>query len=187
MSLSLVRRTGLLAAFLAFGGTALAAPPEPAKGTVTGVLTLDGKKIALKHAAAYTYDSTITPGKKNASLLLSDRPVNEKAFKENFIWGPGEPLVPALLEGAWKSLHISGALQGVAITFFPDGKPMGLAVLVGGEQKVFDVMGSDLVAELKSVAPRLVGKVRTASDPLDLGAHKLGVQASFDVSATTLK
>lgn len=187
MSLSHVRRTGLFAALLALGWTALAASPEPSKGTVTGVLTLNGKKIALKHAAAYTYDSTMAPGKKNASLLLSDRPVNEKAFKENFIWAPGEPLVPGLFEGAWKSIHMSGALQGVAITLGPEGKAMTVAILVGGQDKMFDVMGSDVVAEVKSVAPRLVGKIRTASDPLEAGDYKLSLQASFDAPVTNLK
>lgn len=187
MSSSPGHRTVLFAALLAIGTSLTATPPDPPKGTVMGVLTLNGKKIELKHAAAYTYDSTMAPGKKNASLLLSDRPVNEKAFKENFIWGPGEPVIPGLFEGAWKSLHVSGALQGVAITLGPEGKVMSIAILVGGEDKVFDVMGSDLVAEVKSVAPRLVGKIRTASDPLDLGAQKLSLQASFDVPVTNLK
>jgi len=187
MSFPLVRRTGLFAALLALGWAALAAPPEPPKGTVTGVLTLDGKKIALKHAAAYTYDSTMAPGKKGASLLLSDRPVTEKGFKENFIWGPGEPVVPGLIEGAWKSLHASGALQGVAFMLGPDGKMISAVILVGGQEEMFDLMGSDLAAEVKSVAPRLVGTVRTATDPHDAGAYKVALQASFDVPATNLK
>lgn len=187
MSLSRIRRTGLFAALLALAWTALAAPPEPAKGTVTGTLTLDGKKIPLKHAAAFTYDSTMAPGKKNVSLLLSDRPVSEKAFKENFVWAPGEPLVPGLFEGAWKSLHMEKALDGVAITFGPDGKVMLLAVLVGGQDKMFDLMGSDFVAEVKPAGPRLAGKIRTATDPLDTGSSKVGLQASFDVPATNLK
>ena len=187
MSLPHIRRTGLFAAFLALAWTALAAPPEPAKGTVTGTLTIDGKKIPLKHAAAYTYDSTMAKGKKNVSLLLSDRPVSEKAFKENFVWGPGEPLVPGLFEGAWKSLHMEKALDGVAITFGPDGKVMMLAVLTGGQDKMFDMMGSDFAAEVKSAGPRLVGKVRTATDPVDTGSQKVGLQATFDVPATNLK
>lgn len=185
--MSLLRRTGLITALLAFAVTALAAPPEPAKGSVTGTVTIDGKKIPLKHAAAYTYDSTMAPGKKNVSLLLSDRPVSEKAFKENFVWRSGEPLVPGLFEGAWKSLHMEKALDGVAITFGPDGKVMMLAVLAGGQDKMFDMMGSDFVAEVKSAGPRLVGKVRTATDPVDTGAQKVGLQTTFDVPATNLK
>jgi hypothetical protein len=184
--MSLLRRTGLITALLAFAATALAAPPEPARGTVTGTLTIDGKKIPLKHAAAYTYDSTMAPGKKNVSLLLSDRPVAEKAFKENFVWRSGEPLVPGLFEGAWKSLHMEKALDGVAITFGPEGKVMMLSVLVGGQEKMFDMMGSDFGAELKSTGPRLVGKVRTTTDPVDTGSQKVGLQASFDVPATNL-
>jgi hypothetical protein len=186
MSLPVLRRTGLLIALLAFAASALAAPPDPPKGTVKGTLTLDGKKIELKHATAYTYDSTVAPGKKNVSLLLSDKPVSEKAFKENFVWRSGEPLVPGLFEGAWKSLHMEKALDGVAITFGPDGRVMMLAVLAGGQDKMFDMMGSDFAAEVKS-GPRLVGKVRTATDPVDTGSNKVGLQASFDVPATNLK
>jgi hypothetical protein len=129
----------------------------------------------------------MAPGKKNVSLLLSDRPVNEKAFKENFVWRPGEPVVPGLLEGAWKSIHMEGGLQGVAMSFHPDQRVMGVGILVGGQDKMFDLMGSDVVAEVKSAAPRLVGKIRTASDPLEAGDHKLSLQASFDVPATNLK
>jgi hypothetical protein len=95
--------------------------------------------------------------------------------------------VPGLFEGAWKSLHMEKALEGVAITFGPDGKVMMLAVLVGGQDKMFDMMGSDFVAEVKSAGPRLVGKVRTATDPVDTGAQKVGLQATFDVPATNLK
>jgi hypothetical protein len=187
MSLPVLRRTGLLTALLALAVTALAAPPDPPKGTVSGTLTLDGKKIALKHGAAYTYDSTVTPGKKNVSILLSDKPLSEKSFQENFVWRPGEPVVPGLLDGAWKSIHMEGGLQGIALSFYPDQKPMGAAILVGGQDKMFDVMGSDLAAELKSIAPRVVGKIRTATSPMDTGEHKMSLEASFDVPATNLK
>ncbi|MFN2387206.1 MAG: hypothetical protein ABR576_13140 [Thermoanaerobaculia bacterium] len=187
MSASAFRRTGLLTALLAFAAAAFAAPPAPPKGTVRGTLTLDGKKIELKHAAAYTYDSVVAPGKKNVSILLSDKPVSEKAFQENFFWRPGEPLVPGLFEGVWKTIHMEGGLQGVAISFYPDQKPMGAAVLVGGQEGMFDLMGSDFVAEVKSISPRVVGKVRTATSPMEAGDHKLSLDASFDLPATNLK
>jgi hypothetical protein len=177
----------VLFALVVFGAAqspAASAPASPAPG-VTGVLKVDGKTIPLKHVAAYSYDS-LEPGKKNVSLLLSDRPVSAKAWQENFVWRPGEPLVPGLFDGAWKSLHMEGALQGVSVTLKPDKTVMLASILVGGQDKMFDLMGSDLVAEIKSAAPRLVGSIRAASDPFDAGGHKLTLQVSVDAPVVSL-
>ena len=64
------------------------------------------------------------------SVLVSDKTADHKEFLDRTRVGPGEPLVPGIYEGAWKSLFMEQALSG-----------------------------DDLKLDLKSKAPRFAGTV----------------------------
>lgn len=154
---------------------------------VTGTMIIGKNPISFKHVYAYRYPG-LDPTKKNISFLFSDRPMNEKIFRESLPAGPGEPLVPGLLEGAWKSMHFEKMFEGLAITINADKKILTNEVLVGGPDKAFSISSSDLLFEPKTFDSRITGRIRTATETVDLGAGNVfGLDVSFDAGVVDLK
>jgi len=84
---------------------------------VQGAATVGAAKIALTSGMAVGYTTATGPV---ISVLLSDKPADRQAFAADTKTGAGEPLVPGIFEGAWKSQHIGKKLSGFAFTV--DGK-----------------------------------------------------------------
>ena len=154
-------------------GTNLAAQ-TPAAGTIT----MDNTKVTLKSASAVSY-----PGGTGrfVSVLLSDKAANPATFAEYTRIGAGERYVPGTFEGAWGSMHMEKGFSG--FTFSIDTKHQVLTnqILVGGQNNMFTLSSDDLLLEVTSVSPRFTGRIRTKPSVLDLGEHKVSLDATFDV------
>jgi hypothetical protein len=185
MKTKTLRIATLLFLFFSLAVLAIAANPTTSN-KVTGTITLDNTKVVPQHVYAYTYVG-LEPGKKNITLLFSDKPVEEKVFKENFIWAPGEPVVSGLIEGAWKSMQMEKLLQGISMTVNSEMKIMSNEILIGGRDDAFSIPSDDLVLEAKSEGNKISGKLRTSSPTIDAGGKKLGIDLSFDVTPVELK
>jgi hypothetical protein len=148
---------------------------------VTGTLTVDKTKVTLQSAAAVSY-----PGgtERYVSVLLSDKAANPKTFTEYTRIGAGERYVPGTFEGAWAAMHMEKGFSG--LTFSIDIKHQILTnqILVGGQNNMFSLSPDDLVLEVKSRSPRFTGRIRSKQAVLDLGEHKVSLDATFDVVVT---
>jgi hypothetical protein len=155
----------------------------PAQGdTVQGIATVGTTKVALTSGMAVAYKA---PNGSLISVVLSDKPVDAKAFAEDTRVGAGEPLVAGLFEGAWKSQHIAKKLSGVTFTIGPDGL-MDEEFLVGGRNNTFSIGNDEYVLKLTSRTPRLVGTLKTKAPAVDLGGDRsAGLDALFDLAVTT--
>jgi hypothetical protein len=172
--------------FFLFVALSVAAEKSPAGNKVTGKITLDKTNVVLGNVSAYTYTG-LEPGKKNISFLFSDKPAEEKAFRERFAWGPGEPVVSGLIEGAWKSMQMDKLLQGMSMTVNSDMKIMSNEILVGGKDDAFSISSSDLVFEGKQEGNKISGKVRTSSPSIDAGGKKLTIDLTFEATSVELR
>jgi hypothetical protein len=86
---------------LVCAGLAAATLSLPAQGdTVQGIATVGTTRVALRYRMAV---GSKAPNGSLISAVLSDKPLDTKAFAEDTKIGPGEPLVAGLFEGAWKS------------------------------------------------------------------------------------
>lgn len=153
--------------------------------TCAGTLKINGKSVALAKVVAYSYPA-LDPAKRNISVLLSDRAPDEKAFRAGLQIGPGEVMVPGLVEGAWLSMHLEKALQGFTITFGPDRTGMTNLVLVGGQDKTFTLSTYDLTIELTKFDERIAGRIRTAPEELELPDYKVALDVTFDSAVMAL-
>ena len=166
---------------LGFAGLLSAALPLAAQGdTVQGLATVGTTKIGLAHGMAVSYQA---PNGPLISVVLSDKAVDAKAFAEDTRVGAGEPLVPGLFEGAWKSQHIAKKLSGVVFTLGPDGL-VSEEFLVGGRNHTFSIGSDEYVLLVKSRSPRLVGTLKTKAPTVDAGGRKAGLDALFDLAVT---
>jgi len=167
-------------------GTVLAgeAMVTSAAGTA-GTLTVNGKKTSLTTSTAFSYASTMEPG-RNISVLISDKAPQNKVFRERMIIGPGEKLVPGLFEGAWKSMHFEKAFEGLSVTFGPDKRLLTNEVLVGGLNKTFGLSSYDLTLDLKEFGPRISGSIRTSS-PVEAGGLTCAFDVTFDAVVVDFK
>ena len=59
--------------------------------------------------------------------------------------------------------------------------------MVGKRNENFGILEDYLVLELKSVTPRLVGRIRTKDPVVDLGSQKVGVDLTFDAPVSEVK
>ena len=150
-------------------------------GSATGTLTVDKTTVTLQAASSVSY-----PGGTGrfVSVLLSDKAANPKTFAEYTRIGAGERYVPGTFEGAWATMHMEKEFSG--FTFSIDTKHQILTnqILVGGQDKMFSLSPDDLVLEVKSVSPRFTGRIRSKEPVLDLGEHKVSLDATFDVPVT---
>jgi len=154
-------------------------------GKVSGTLTVNGKKLQIRHVSAVTYD---TPNMgRVVSVLLSDNPVDPKKFQEYTRIGPGERYVPGLVTGAWVTLHVDDkALSGFHFTVDAKDQVKLAEVLVGTRDENFGVMDDALVFEPTSKGPRLAGRIRTKDPIADLGPAKMGIDITFDAAVVPL-
>jgi hypothetical protein len=161
-----------------------AATAQSQAGKVSGTLTVDGKKIALQHIVAVTYD---TPSQgRLISVLLSDRQADAKKFQEYTRIGPGERYVAGIIRGAWVAMHGEGDLSGFTFTMAADKRLMLNDVLVGGRNGFFGLLDDALVFEATAVAPRLAGRIRTKEPVHDNGSNKVSLDATFDAPVTLI-
>jgi hypothetical protein len=154
----------------------------PAQGdTVQGIATVGTTKVALSDGMAVGYKA---PNGALISVVLSDKPVDTKAFAEDTTIGAGEPLVAGLFEGAWKSQHFAKKLSGVTFTIGPDGL-VSEEFLIGGRDGTFSVGTGEYVLDVKSRSPRLVGTLKTKAPAVDLGdGRSAGLDAFFDMAVS---
>ena len=148
-------------------------------GTVSGTLAVNGKKVPVQHIAAVTYD---TPLGRVLSVLVSDKPMNQKTFQEYTRVSPGERYVPGSIPGAWVTMHVDDkAFTGFTFTIDAKGKLMLNDVLVGAKRDDnFSILVDYLVLELKSSSPRATGRLRTKDPVADLGSQKVSIDLTFD-------
>ena len=166
---------------LVCAGLVAATLSVPAQGdTVQGIATVGTTKVGLSHGMAVSYKA---PNGPLISVVLADKPVDTKAFGEDTKVGAGEPLVPGLFEGAWKSQHIGRKLAGVTFTIGPDGL-LSEEFLVGGRNNTFSIGNDNYTLVLKSRSPRLAGTLKTKAPTVDLGSRKAGLDALFDLAVT---
>ena len=169
-------RAGLLAVWTLVVWSGAAQP-----ATVSGSIQVGATKVVPKAVTATSYKSTLG---EMTTVLVSDKPGDTREFAELTKVGAGEPLVPAIFEGAWKNLHFKKALSGFVFTASADKKLVSNEVLVGGPDDIFSLAEDDLVVELKSVAPRVAGRVRTKEPVLSLGTLKVGIDITIDAPVT---
>ncbi len=150
----------------------------PAQAPVSGTITVDATTVKAQAISAIAYEGTMG---SLVSVLVSDKPADHKEFLDRTRVGPGEPLVPGIFEGAWKSLFMEQTFSGFSFTVNNDGRVITNELLVGGRDDAFSLSGDDLKLELKSKAPRFAGTLRTAQPTIDNGAHKITIDLTFDV------
>ena len=149
--------------------------------TVQGTVTVGATKITLTSGMAVAYTAADGP---IISVLLSDKPADAAAFAEDTKTGAGEPLVPGLFEGAWKSQHIGKKLSGFTFSVRSGNVFVGDEFLVGGRNNTFSLSGDEYVIEVKSTSPRFVGRIRTKTPVVDTGSTKAGLDATFDLAVS---
>jgi hypothetical protein len=147
---------------------------------VQGTVTVETAKVALTSGMAVAYK---TPNGQLISVVLSDKPIDAKEFAQDTRTGPGEPLAPAIFEGAWKSQHIGKKLSGFTFTIGPNGL-LTDEFLIGGRNNTFSISSDQYVLDVKSRSPRLVGTIKTKTPVVDLGVRKAGLDATFDLAVT---
>jgi hypothetical protein len=149
--------------------------------SATGTLTVDKTKVTLQYASAVSY-----PGGtgRSVSMLLSDKPANPKTFAEYTRIGAGERYVPGTFEGAWAGMHAEKGFSGFTSSIDSKNQILTNQILVGGRNNMFSLSSDDLVLEVKSVSPRFAGRIRSKKAVLDLGEHKVSLDATFDVVVT---
>jgi hypothetical protein len=159
----------------------------PAQGdTVQGLLTIGKPKVpmtkmTLAHGMAVAYQASNGP---LISVVLADEPVDTKEFAADTKTGAGEPLVPGLFEGAWKSQHLAKKFVGVTFTIGPNGL-VSEEFLVGGRNNTFSIGTEEYVLALKSRSPRLVGTIKTKDPVVERGGDRnAGLDALFDIAVT---
>lgn len=148
-------------------------------GKVSGTLVVNGKKIPVQHISAVTYD-TASQGRM-VSVLVSDKPADPAKFREYTRIGPGERYVPGMITGAWVTMHVDDkAFSGFQFTIDPKQRLLLNDVLVGTRNDNFSILDDYLVLELKTLTPRVTGRLRTKDAIVDLGSQKVGIDLTFD-------
>ena len=158
---------------------------EAQAGQVSGTFTVNGKPLKLTAISAVTYD-TASQGRM-VSVLASDKPADAKKFQEYTRIGPAEKYVPGMITGAWVSMQAEDKLAGFQFTFNNEQKLVLNDVLVGTRNGNFGILEDYLVLELKSVTPRLVGRIRTKDPVVDLGSQNIGIDLTFDAPVSDVK
>ena len=116
-------------------------------------------------------------------MLFSDKPVNQKKFREYTTLAPGQPYVSGLITGAFVTLHDDDKeLSGVVLTIDAKRSP-SVEMLVTGSANRVVILDFSLDVQLTSLTPRVVGRVRT-KEPV--GDEKVTVDLTFDAPVTAL-
>jgi hypothetical protein len=160
---------------------------EAQAGQVSGTFTVSGNPVKLTNISAVTYD-TASQGRM-VSVLASDKPADAKTFQDYTRIGSNQKYVPGMITGAWVTMHADDkAFSGFQFTFNSEQKLILNDVMVGGTRdQNFGIIEDDLVLELKSVTPRLTGRIRTKDPVVDLGSQKVGIDLTFDAAVSEVK
>ena len=182
----MIRRLGsrvrLVAVIGALGVAGVASGQAPkAQGTVV----VGSTKVAIKTGMAVGYTA---PNGQLVSVLLSDKPADAKTFATDTKIGAGERYVAGIFEGAWKSQHGEKKLSGFTFTIGPKGNLMTDEFLIGGQDNAFSIGTDEFVVVIKSMAPRLVGTIKTKTPLVDVGGgRKVGLDGTFDMAVEARK
>ena len=159
---------------------ALVSAVDGQTGKVSGTVSVGAKKLAFEQVFAVAYD---TPIGRTVSVLFSDRPVNQKKFREYTTVSPGQPYVSGLITGAFVTLHDDDKeLSGVVLTIDAKRSP-SVEMLVTGPANRVGILDFNLDFQLTSLTPRVVGRVRT-KEPV--GDEKVSIDLTFDAPVTAL-
>jgi len=152
--------------------------------TANGSATVNGTRITLAHVAAYSTPAIDDPTKKFVSILVSDKPVGEEAFRKNITANPPMPLH---VTGSWYMLHrYDKAFEGIYFTLAPDGQISNDGILVGDVDAAFSLARSGaLSADLKQDGGRVRGQIKTTRDVQNSGAT-VALDVTFDAPVVAL-
>jgi hypothetical protein len=145
-------------------------------GKAAGKVSVDANAIAIASVTAVGYKSTMG---QLVSILLTDKPADDKSFAADLRGIPANEMVPGLISGAWKSQHFGKRFSGLTFTISSDGKILDNELLVGGKNETFSLSSDEFVVELTSKSPRIAGRVRTKTPIVDVG-KKVSVDVTFD-------
>lgn len=145
-------------------------------GKAAGKVSVDANAIAIASVSAVGYKTTQG---QLVSILLSDKPADEKSFAEDLRGIPANEMVPGLFSGAWKSQHFGKRFSGLTFTFNSEGKILDSEILVGGKNATFTLSDDEWVVELTSKSPRIAGRIRTKTPVVDVG-KKVSADVTFD-------
>jgi hypothetical protein len=151
-------------------------------GTAKGTVMVDAEKVALMTATAVGFKGA---NGLMTAVLLSDKPPDAKSFAEDTKVGAGEPYVPGIFSGAWKSQHFTKRFSGFTFTFTDAGKIVDEEILMGGKNKTFSLGSDEYVLELTSKGPKVAGRIHTKTPVVDVG-KKVGLDVTFDAPVTML-
>jgi hypothetical protein len=158
--------------------------------TASGSATVNGTRIPLAHVAAYSCPAIDDPTKTFVSILVSDKPVSDEAFRQRAQWGQGMSPMPLHVTGAWSALHrYDKAFEGIYFTVGPDGQISTDGILVGEVDAAVSLSGSgQLSADLKRDGGRVRGQIKTTRDVQSSGTTvALDVTLDAPVVALTKK
>jgi hypothetical protein len=175
------RKSRTLPGIVAIGIVGLAALASAQAGKVQGTATVDATKVTLVSGAAVGYKA---PNGQLVSVLLSDKPVDPKAFATDTKIGAGERYTSGIFEGAWKSQHMDKKLSGFVFTIGPKNRVMGEEFEVGSP---FSIGSDEYVVDITSTSPRLVGRIHLKTPVYDTGEQKVGLDATFDLAVEMRK
>ena len=151
-------------------------------GTAKGTVMVDAEKVALTTATAVSFKGA---NGVMTAVLLSDKPPDAKSFAEDTKVGAGEPYVPGIFSGAWKSQHFTKRFSGFTFTFTDAGKIVDEEILMGGKNKTFSLGADEYVLELTSKGPKVAGRIRTKTPVVDVG-KKVGLDVTFEAPVAML-
>ena len=145
-------------------------------GKASGKVSVDANAVAIASVTAVGYKSTMG---QMVSVLLTDKPADEKEFAGDLRGIPANEMVPGLISGAWKSQHFGKRFSGLTFTISSDGKILDNEILIGGKNQTFSLSSDEWVLELTSKTPRIAGRIRTKTPVVDVG-KKVGADVTFD-------
>ena len=166
----------VVCAFLLLAVSHLAPRLLAQAGKASGKVSVDANAVAIASVSAVGYKSTMG---QMVSILLTDKPADEKSFAADLRGVPANEMVPGLISGAWKSQHFGKRFSGLTLTISSDGKILDNELLVGGKNETFSLSSDEFVVELTSKSPRIAGRVRTKTPVVDVG-KKVSVDVTFD-------
>ena len=155
--------------------------------TANGSATVDGQRITLAHVAAYSCPAIDDPTRKFVSILVSDKPVSDEAFRKRTTWNQAMPPMPLHVTGAWSALHrYDSAFEGLYFTLGPDGQISNDGILVGDVDAAVSLAPSGLLSsDLKRDGGRVRGQIKTTREVKN-GGTTVALDVTLDVPVVEL-
>ena len=159
-------------------------PSAGGPATASGSATVNGTRITLAHVAAYSTPAIDDPTKKFVSILVSDKPLSEEAFRKGITANPPMPLH---VTGAWSALHrYDKAFEGLYFTVGPDGQISNDGILIGDVDAAVSLSRSGLLStDLKRDGGRVRGQVKTTREVQSSGTA-VALDVTFDAPVVEL-